>query len=194
MAIIIGVKTGTKKGLGEVYHGDLWGTRDAKYDILSAARIGQPITKKIDSPAPQYPFISRDHSLTKIYKEGFELTKFMPENVTGIVTMGDGFALANTAHELKENLEDFLTNEHTEDTLKRRYSLGKNYASWLLSNKPQLALSDLQPIPITYRPFDNKVTYFDNRILWRWRKQVMRNLVERLIYRFGFADFGTIRV
>ena len=178
VAIIIAVKTGQKKeGLGEVWHGDLWGTREGKYASLEAGRIGLPLTKRIESPSPQYPFVPRDHSLTEIYKSGFGLTEFMPENVTGIVTMGDGFALAETAAQLQANLDDLLVNPHTEESLNKRYSLGKNYAGWLLSNKPALASASLEPIPITYRPFDNKVTYFDNRILWRWREKVMRNLI-----------------
>jgi hypothetical protein len=178
VAIILAVKTGQKKtGLAKVYHGDLWGTRGSKYDALGTRSIGSPLTSQIDSPAPQYPFVPRDHSLTEKYNAGFKLTQMMTENVTGIVTMGDGFALADTASKLKENLDDLFENEHTEASLKKRYSLGKNYAAWLISNKPKLALTDLKPVPITYRPFDNRVTYFDNRILWRWREKVMRNLL-----------------
>jgi len=178
VAIILAVKTGQEKtGLAEVFHGDLWGTRESKYDALSVSTIGKPLTSQIDSPAPHYPFVPRDHTMTEKYRLGFGLTQMMTENVTGIVTMGDGFALADTASRLKENIDDLLRNEHTEASLKKRYSLGKNYAGWLISNKPQLKEADLQPVPITYRPFDNRVTYFDNRILWRWREKVMRNLL-----------------
>lgn len=180
VAIIIAVKTrGASKEppLAKVIHGDLWGTRSTKYDALRVGQIGNLPANQITSPAPQYPFVPRDHSLTEIYERGFDLTELMPENVTGIVTMGDNFALAETDVELKNKLEDLLVGDHTKETLKLKYSLGKNYAAWLLSNKKELATADLRMVPITYRPFDDKVTYFDNRILWRWREKVMRHLV-----------------
>ncbi|KAF0280128.1 N-6 DNA methylase [Spiribacter aquaticus] len=178
VAIIIAVKTATKKqGLAEVCYGDLWGTREYKYKALGSEGFGDLITQKIASPAPQYPFVPRDISPIKAYWEGFDLTDFMPENTTGIVTMGDGFAIAETALQLNKKLTDFISTDHTESSLKEKYSLGKNYAKWILGNKSNLSTADLKPIPITYRPFDVKMTYFDNRILWRWRKRVMRNLV-----------------
>ena len=180
VAIIIAIKKRSKRQkLAEIYHGDLWGTRDAKQNALTGGKIGELITKRIDYIPPQYAFVPRNHELTKIYGKGFELTEFMPENVTGIVTMGDGFALANNADQLRKNLDDLIENEHTEESLKAKYGLGKNYAKWILSNRKNLAQEKLEPIIIAYRPFDKKVTYFDNRILWRWRKKVMQHMINQ---------------
>jgi hypothetical protein len=179
VAIIIAVKTGKKKkGLGEVWHGDLWGTREAKYASLEAGRIGAPITNQINYKAPQYAFVPRDHSLSAVYAKGFGLAEFMPANVTGIVTMGDGFALAETADDLRKNMDSLLTQSHTEETLKALFGLGKNYAGWILQNRSELAASKLKPVRLSYRPFDSRVTYFDNRVLWRWRHEVMRHMLD----------------
>lgn len=49
--------------------------------------------------------------------------------------MGDSFAIAETKQQLKDRLEDFLQIEKTEDNLKQKYKLGKNYAKWILENK-----------------------------------------------------------
>ena len=179
VAIIIAVKTGTKKkGLAEVWQGDLWGSREAKYASLEAGRIGNPITERIDCTAPQYAFVRRDHTLSEVYRQGFGLAEFMPANVTGIVTMGDGFALAETAEDLRKNLDSLLTQPHTEETLKTRFGLGKNYAGWIMENRSELASSTLKPVQLAYRPFDSRVTYFDNRVLWRWRHEVMRHMLD----------------
>ena len=178
VAAIIAVKTASKKKKpAEVHHGDLWGARGDKYKTLMSSRIGKPLTEKIDCTNPDYTFVQQDNQVATIYRKGFNLTEFMPENVTAIVTMGDGFALADSSDQLRANLDDFLNNDYTEASLKDKYSLGKNYAKFLLSNKDKLTVANLEPIPITYRPFDNKVTYFSNLILWRWREKVMRNLL-----------------
>ena len=101
----------------------------------------------------------------------------MAANVTGIVTMGDGFALGDNSNELLKNMNDLLNNNHTEVSLNSKYGLGKNYARWILSNRKKLTSAKLSPVPIAYRPFDIKITYFDNRVLWRWREKVMRHMI-----------------
>ena len=178
MAIIVAVKKeGAPEGLATVQHGELWGTRNSKYKVLSTSTIEDTLTDIIDCPEPQFPFVRRDHGLTQQYEEGFSLAEFMPVNVTGIVTMGDGFALAENSEELRAHLDDLLNNDNTEASLKSKYGLGKNYAQWILGNKHQLAHAQLKPVPMLYRPFEIKTTYFDNRILWRWREKVMRHML-----------------
>lgn len=177
VAIIIAVKKrGQPKGLAEVYHGDLWGSRGEKYTALHAGMIEKMMAKLLKCTAPQYAFVPRNHDLADEYNKGFGLTEFMPMNVTGILSMGDGFAIADTPEKLRSNIRDLLENDNTEASLQTKYKLGKNYAEWILGNRTVIASKALEYIPIHYRPFDNRVTYFDNRILWRWRFEVMQHM------------------
>jgi len=179
VAIIIAVKKhGQPKELAKVHHGELWGSREAKYQALSTGQASQLMPQRLDCQSPQFAFVPRDHSLAEQYGKGFGLAEFMPTNVTGIVTMGDGFAIAETPEQLRSNLVDLIENENTEATLKAKYGLGKNYAEWILGNRTALARETLESVPIYYRPFDVRVTYFDNRILWRWREKVMRQMIQ----------------
>jgi len=179
VAIIIAIKKkGESKQPAEVHHGELWGSREEKYQSLFAGRISELMPHKLKCTAPQFTFVPRNDDLAAEYSNGFYLAEFMPVNVTGIVSMGDGFALAETPEELRSNLHDLLDNEITESTLKEKYGLGKNYAKWILSNKKSLKNTNLQAVPIYYRPFDTRTTYFDNRILWRWRENVMRHMLK----------------
>jgi hypothetical protein len=177
VSIIIAVKRrGKPKGLGEVRFGELWGGREEKYQALSEGQISELIPQLLACSAPQFAFVPRDHSLAEQYGNGFGLAEFMPINVTGIVSMGDGFAITETPEQLRSNLLDLIKNENSEATLKSRYGLGKNYAEWILGNRVALTRDALDCVPISYRPFDTRVTYFDNRILWRWRENVMRQM------------------
>lgn len=179
VAIIIAVKKrGQSKGLAEVHHGDLWGGREEKYQALNAGYIGKLMPQRLDCAAPQFAFVPRNLDLVEQYQRGFGVQEFMPTNTTGIVTMGDGFAIAETPEQLRSNLVDLIENENTEASLKAKYELGKNYAEWILGNRAVLAKEKLECVSICYRPFDTRVTYFDNRILWRWRENVMRNMFQ----------------
>lgn len=166
-----------KKALAQVFHSELWGKRENKYSALFAAEFAKHAWQTLQPLAPLYLFVPQDSTLSAQYNQGFSLPQFMPKNVSGIVSMGDGFAIADTPETLSLRLQDLLQNNYTAEQLKQKYGLGKNYADWILENKGELAKTELEAIPVAYRPFDTRWTYFDNRILWRWREQVMRHLL-----------------
>ena len=99
VAIIIGVKKeGGGKGLAEVMHGDLWGTRADKYAALGNEQnlgIGQLAT--VETRAPRYFFKPWDYETESHWENGFSLGEMMPVNSNGIVTGDDGTLIANDA-------------------------------------------------------------------------------------------------
>jgi predicted helicase len=101
----------------------------------------------------------------------------MPKNTSGIVSMGDSFAFANSKSELQERLNQFIRNNYTPEQLNDEFSLGKNYADFVIQSKPRLSLHDENYAEISTRPFDKQWTYFDNNVLWRPRTNVMRNFI-----------------
>jgi len=179
VAIVVAIKKGTiSPTLAELYHGELWGKREAKYGELFEGNTSNLIATKLVCSAPEYAFVPRNAVSKEQYQLGIGLTEIFTENVTGIVSMGDGFAISESRKKLEDNLADLFGTEYSADVLKKRYSLGKNYADWILGNKATLSKLKLEPVPISYRPFDNQWTFFDNRILWRWREKVMRNMLQ----------------
>jgi predicted helicase len=66
----------------------------------------------------------------------------------------------------------------SENDLKIKYNLGKNYAEFILKNKEQLKIENDKFIKCSYRPFDDRYTYFDNKILWRWRVDIMQHFLK----------------
>ncbi|GDZ94516.1 adenine specific DNA methyltransferase [Planktothrix agardhii CCAP 1459/11A] len=92
--------------------------------------------------------------------------------------MGDSFIIEEKLNVLKKRLDNFISNEISEDLLNREYGLGKNYAQWILENKPNIKLDDNKYTKFSYRPFDDKYTYFDNKLIWRWRVDVMQHFIK----------------
>ena len=180
VSINLFVKTGKKKddALSEVFHYDLFGDRESKYQFLWEYDLVKTKFQKLETLAPYYFFVPKDYSVKNEYNEGFTVTDLMPTNVTGIVTMGDNFIIANTKQALKDRLNTFMSGSLSEDELKQKFKLGKNYAKWILQNKEKIELEDDGYTRISYRPFDVKWTYFDNKLLWRWRYAVMRHFIE----------------
>lgn len=189
VAIIIAVKTGKKKtGLGEVWHGDLWGTREGKYASLEAGRIGAPVTNRIDYKAPQYAFVPRDHTLSAVYGKGFGIAELMPANVTGIVTAKDGLVIDFTKQGLKDRITRFADPAKTDDQVRAEFFPNKKAGKYPSGDsrgwKLPAARAALQNVdwasdirPVAYRPFDTRaILYRPDMVDWG-RFDIMPNML-----------------
>jgi predicted helicase len=180
VAITVFVKTGKKKSneLGKVYHYDLYGKREMKYDFLSDNSLKSVDFKELKPEKPFLFFVPKNNTGIKEYENGFRVDKLFSKNVTGIVTMGDSFIIEEKLPVLKKRLANFISNEISEDYLNKEFGLGKNYAEWILNNKSTLIIEDSKFTKIAYRIFDDRYTYFDNKLLWRWRVDVMQHFLK----------------
>jgi len=181
VAITIFVKTGKKKAteLGKVYHYDLYGKREMKYEFLSVNSLNTIDYQELNYTEPNYFFVPKQEIGRQIYEEGFKLDTLFCNNTSGIVTMGDGFIIADSKEELKRRLNDFLSNDYNEETLKNKYSLGKNYAKWIIENKHEINFDEEDVVKIDYRPFDYKYSFFTNKTIWRWRINTMSHIFKK---------------
>ena len=193
VSINLFVKTGRKAEgeLGQVRHLDLYGQRDAKYDQLETARLADLSFTEVEFTEPYFFFTPKEEKGRGAYEAGFSIDDVFPVSSTGIVSMGDGFIIGFTQEEIESNLNEFLTSELTEAALKSKFNLGKNYAAWILGNKREVSQLKLSPVSISYRPFDERYTYFDNRLLWRWRDESMRHLLHEENVGLVFARQST---
>ncbi len=179
-SINIFVKTGGKAvgDLAEVYYADLYGLREFKYNYLRDNNLAAIKFKQITPKSPYYFFYDKNNDGEAEYQKGFSLDSILTKNTSGIVSMGDTFAFADSREKIELRLNDFINTEQTSVYLTEKYKLGKNYADFILSGKRKgLKVSNKKFCKILYRPFDEMWTYFDNRILWRSREQVMRHMM-----------------
>lgn len=180
VAITVFVKTGKKKSneLGKVFHYDLYGKREMKYDFLSENSLKDVGFKELKPDKPFLFFVPKNNTGIKEYENGFRVDELFSKNVTGIVTMGDSFIIEEKLTVLKKRLANFISIEISEDYLNKEFGLGKNYAEWILNNKSSLKIEDSKFTKIAYRIFDDRYTYYDNKLLWRWRVDVMQHFLK----------------
>ena len=180
VSINIFVKTGKKKAneLGKVFHFDLYGKREMKYDFLAENSLTNIEFTELNPEKPFLFFVPKNNEGQGEYENGFRVDVIFPKNVTGIVTMGDSFIIEENLPVLKKRLNSFIANEMSEEFLNREFGLGKNYAEWILNNKSSITIEESKFTKIAYRLFDDKYTYFDNKLLWRWRVDVMQHFLK----------------
>ena len=178
-AINIFVKTGKKqKGeLAKVHYADLWGMRKDKFAYPESKSLSGVGFTKVTPTAPLYLFVPKGTTSEDVYNnKGFRLDELMPLTSSGIVSMGDSFAYSDTRDEVEFKIQDLIEHEYTAPALKAKYSLGKNYADFILKFKRE-NYDGGKIVSMAYRPFDSKWTYFNGDVLWRTREAVMTHFV-----------------
>ncbi|MGE4347901.1 MAG: type ISP restriction/modification enzyme, partial [Flavobacteriaceae bacterium] len=167
VSINVFVKTGKKKPneLGKVFHFDLYGKRELKYDFLTENSIPTIDFNELQNVAPMYFMVQKDFEAQKTYDKGFSVSELFSLNNVGIVTARDKFTIHQTKEEVKSTIDEFLSLEDEE--ARKTFNLGKDVRDWKVS----YAKADLENYypdkgsftKLSYRPFDDKWTFFTGK-------------------------------
>ncbi|MCR9181459.1 MAG: DNA methyltransferase [Flavobacteriaceae bacterium] len=183
VSINIFVKTGNKKKteLGEVYHFDLQGKRNHKYEVLNDSAIPEIKWSKLSFKKPYYFFVPKDFESEEKYKNGFKVDELFIEKVPGIETIRDAITIHFKQDDLKNVVSDFLTMEENE--IATKYNT-KDARDWKISRaKEDVKLNiDNRTVwqDVYYRPFDTRKTFYSgkqNGFVCNGRYNVMKHLL-----------------
>ena len=155
--IFIKKKIDSKK-LADVYHYDLYGKRDFKYNFLERSSIEKIEWNKLEYSNPNYFFVYKDFSAIEDYAKGIKLNNLFQINSSGIETQRDKLAVKIDKSELVDVCKDFI--ELNEIEIKNKYKV-KDGRDWTVLNaKNDILFNGLKKISkIYYRPFDKRYSY-----------------------------------
>lgn len=180
VAIGLFVKHGKPRQRG-VYHADLYGLREHKYHWLEAHDLTTARYRPIQPTSPHYFFIPR---ITRgSYSSWPRIPEIFPVNSVGIVTARDKLTIRWTPDEAWNTVLHFSRMDA--DLARQAYQLGKDARDWKVSLAQQDLKRDGGPhrdkvVPILYRPFDIRYTYYTGRsrgFHCRPRPEVMRHML-----------------
>lgn len=152
VSINLFVKTGKKKAneLGTVFHFDLFGKRELKYDFLTENSVGSIDYKELPNVAPNYFFVNKDFVEQKNYDKGFSIYELFTLNNVGIATAKDAILINFSKTDLIKNVESFYSIEANSDVIQK----------------------------VSYRLFDDRFIYYDSKIVERAREKIMFNFLQ----------------
>lgn len=107
VSINIFIKTGKKNPdqLAKVYHTELFGEREKKYEYLNANDLSTAGYKELPPTEPYYFFVPKDFSVQEEYDKGFKIDEMMLISSSGITTHHDNelvsFHMFNTPYNYK---------------------------------------------------------------------------------------------
>lgn len=149
----------------KIFHADFWGKRKDKYRACLDADFNRVDWQEIKPQGPFYLLIPQDETQRGEYEKGWKITDIFPVNSVGIVTARDELTIQFSRKDVLKVIKDFSILPIEE--ARRKYNLGKDARDW----KVNLAQEDLKNsglneekiVPITYRPFDVRQTYYTGK-------------------------------
>ncbi|TRX16097.1 type ISP restriction/modification enzyme [Flavobacterium franklandianum] len=153
VSINLFVKTGRKKqeNLAEVFHYDLYGKREFKYNFLSENSFKSIIWKNVNNIFPDYYFVPKNYDILVDYEAGFFINELFITKSSGIKTSNDAFLVSLDKKSLIDNIKSNFQIEPNLDAIKK-YS---------------------------YKPFIEKYIYYDDKLIGRSRKEFMSNFISK---------------
>ena len=160
VAIAIFVKEPDKSGPAVLRHSELYGVREAKYEILSESDISTTGWTVLEPESPDYRFKPWDSELAAEYRLWPSVRTIFPSNSLGFQTHRDKTAIAFDKQSLYNQVERYL------------------------NGKPDLDKWEQYSCIVDYRPFDRRYGYLSTEVTDRPRLSVMRTYVGQR--QFGF--------
>ena len=175
VSINIFVKTGKKKAeqLGKVFHYDLFGKRDFKYNFLNANSLKNIPFKKLPNIPPNYFMVHKDFEGKVQYENGFQLSSLFKVNTSGVKTHRDAFVIDYSKNDLSNRILDFFNQEISNEEILSKYVL-KAKPDWL-NGKRQGAFNMSNITKINYRPFDTRWVYYSPNLVDGGREKVFNS-------------------
>ncbi|SFG77891.1 type ISP restriction/modification enzyme, partial [Oribacterium sp. WCC10] len=136
--------------MAEVYHADLWGMRNFKYDYLLHHCIDNIEFEKVDVVAPEYNFKPTDIGLKNEYMQGFAVDELFKKYSVGVVTAKDKILINSDREKLKNNVCEYY----------------------------KIIADESKIFPIYYRPLVKQYIYYDTQLLERSRENIMSSFYE----------------
>jgi hypothetical protein len=181
VAIIVAIKfSNLSNKYQKVYHSDLWGNRNYKYDYLTKNNIHSIKTTIIKPTAPYYMFNQQKNIYEYEFKKFWKVTEVFRENSTGMKTHRDHFAYDFERKVLINRISDFQDLSIADSFIIDKYQL-KNTRDWKLSDK-RYSLSKSNNwmkyiVPVQNRPFDYRYTFFSSDIIELPKTALMNNML-----------------
>jgi len=191
VAITIFIKTGAKKKneLGKVFHYDLFGKRDLKYNFLSNHSLKDIRFEQLSPQKPFMFFVPKDNTGREDYDKGFRVDELFAVNVTGVLTARDAVVIDMDKNNLLSRIKKFANIQYSDEEIRQwlfpnkkdgKYLAGDSRGWKLAEARKKIVENNHNTIirDIDYRPFDIRKIYYSTDMVDWGRQKYMHHFIE----------------
>lgn len=158
VAICLMVRRPGASGLAQVFHADLYGLQEYKYEWLITHHkdIASVAWKELFPQSPHYLFIPLQINLLEEYERGFSIPQIFPITRMGVTSGDDNFVYDWSIDDFQRKIELVLkTHQWPKSQVQTKIlvHLSEEHAKFIY--------------PANYRPFDSRFILFSSDVVWR---------------------------
>ncbi|MBL7958816.1 N-6 DNA methylase [bacterium] len=181
VAILIMIKKDHRKSENKIYHYELWGERDDKYNFLAKKDRDKTEWNLLKPNSPFYFFVPKEEKHRNRYDRYLPVSEIFPVNVTGIVTARDGFVIDMDERTLEHRIKQFRDLDIHDKIIETTYGL-KDTRGWKMSKARKILAKDEEWkqhfTTILYRPFDLRNIYYTPTMVDWGRFELMKHMMQ----------------
>lgn len=181
VAIALMVKYRNDQNACRVYHSEIWGTRQTKYQWLGKNDVSSTKWGKLRPKSQFYLFIPRNETLLRSYNSYHSVNEIFRVNSVGIVTARDRLVINPDKNQLLHNILMFIDEKIPEALLRKTFGI-RDKSNWKLTTAQEKlrTVNNLQDLlcPVLYRPFDIQWVFYHPALIERPRQEVMRHMMQ----------------
>jgi predicted helicase len=167
-------KVGIKKGFGTVYHSELYGGREAKFDALNKSDLKTVKWNKLIYAKPHYFFVPKNFKENQIYENGFKVDELFGVKSSGSESAKDDFIVKFSEKEILD-LKNYIE-VHSDKELTDEFNLKEEKVKQVKNDYINILGNYTK---LLYRPFDTRYTLYSANsqgLWWRPKFEVMKHL------------------
>jgi predicted helicase len=181
-----------KDKIGKLFHYEIYGKREQKYDKLNSQSFANIPWKEIEIKSP-YFFVPKDFKHEDEYLKNIDVSELFVLYSSGIESQKDQVAIKFTTNEIEKISADFKSYEPSQ--IQTIYSISDTRDWKIALAKEDLLSPETNITNILYRPFDIRKTYYSGRtkgFIAYPRYEVMKHLINKdnlgFIFKRGFNE------
>ncbi len=181
--------------LAKVYHYDLFGKREYKYNFLFCNNLESVKWKELKTEAPFFLFVLQDKNKKIEYDKGISVKDMFRISGVGITTAHDDFVIDLDKEKLLQKFKDFKNSSPNSDELHKKFNVPKKVGWDILKGWKNIQEEkDLNKYiqKIAYRPFDTRYIFYEDKLVWRCVKDIFEHFVQDEIT-MGFSPLHANR-
>lgn len=182
-AIMFLVKKSVPDGK-KVFYTEIKGSQIEKYDFLNKNLIATTKWKTLNPRKDMFFLVTKDDVREEEYSTLSSSKNIFPDFGAGIITARDAFIISFDKQQLKQNIQKFEQNiSLPDDKLCEVLNIPRK-KGWSIDNSKKSYKEEVKNIddfivPIAYRPFDVRYTFYHKSLIWGMSKPTMRNFLNR---------------
>ena len=173
-----GRASGDRVAASRVRHSDVWGSRTGKYSRLLGGGVPRTDWAEVH-PRPSF-FLLKPFAGDDAYRRYWSIKDVMPVNGVGMTTARDRVVIDFDRGPLLDRAREFRDSTDSDEDLCRRLGIPLK-KGWSVPNARMLInrVSDLEEEikPILYRPFDQRLIFYHDSLVWRTVKKIMGHML-----------------